>query len=165
MDKQWFNRSNRNLLGVNKIIRWRLRLNVTGFRLREVQELSRWPIYGPVDTKNAQHLKVTKMHWHHTVQMVMETLVTIGEKSYNRFHWPPGALFDFSTPVNMSGQLEKSQNPKSFSKIWLWKQLYFCVIFSYFVLFFSFLFFQVLTWDLWYFSLDPLMSLLNLTMK
>ena len=94
MDKQWFNRSNRNLLGVNKIIRWRLRLNVTGFRQREVQELSRWPIYGPVDTKNAQHLKVTKMHWHHTVQMVMETLVTIGEKSYNRFHWPPGALFE-----------------------------------------------------------------------
>ena len=43
---------------------------------------NRWSFYGPVDPKNAKKfkkvIKTPKMHWHHTTQMVMETLVTSG---------------------------------------------------------------------------------------
>ena len=43
---------------------------------------NRWSFYGPVDPKHAKNFKkvkkTPKMHWHHTTQMVMETLVTSG---------------------------------------------------------------------------------------
>ena len=43
---------------------------------------NRWSFYGPVDPKNSKNFKkvkkTPKMHWHHTTQMVMETLVTSG---------------------------------------------------------------------------------------
>ena len=43
---------------------------------------NRWIFYGPVDPKHAKNFKkvkkTPKMHWHHTTQMVMETLVTSG---------------------------------------------------------------------------------------
>ena len=59
---------------------------------------NRWSFYGPVDPKNAKNfkkvIKTPKMYWHHTTQMVMETLWQVGKKSYNRYHRPPGELFE-----------------------------------------------------------------------
>ena len=73
------------------------------------------------------------------MQIVMETPVTSGKKSYNRFHSPTGELFEgFEIFPHLSvclGGVEKSQNPKSFSEIWLWKRLCIGVIFSELVFF------------------------------
>ena len=64
----------------------------------------------------------------------------MGKKSINRFHSPTGELFEgFGIFPHLStclGGVEKSQNPKSFSKIWLWKRQSFGVIFSEFWYFF-----------------------------
>ena len=64
----------------------------------------------------------------------------VGKKSINRFHSPAGELFEgFGIFPHLStclGGVEKSQNPKSFSKIWLWKRLNEGVIFSEFRYFF-----------------------------
>ena len=64
----------------------------------------------------------------------------VGKKSFWRFHSPTGELFEgFAIFPHLStclGGVEKSQNPKSFSKIWLWKRQSFGVIFSEFWYFF-----------------------------
>ena len=80
------------------VIKWndscKLRLSLVAFQLWGVLEQlapeiflnfflqNRWSFYGPVDPKNSKNFKkvkkTPKMHWHHTTQMVMETLVTSG---------------------------------------------------------------------------------------
>ena len=79
---------------------------------------NRWSFYGPVDPKKLKKVKkkkTPKMHWHHTKQMVMVALVTSGKKIIlpllqpNR--WTFWRVWDFSTPLNMSGGCGKI--PKS----------------------------------------------------
>ena len=57
-----------------------------------------------------------------------------GKFSINHFHRPPGAIFwqfrNFPHPLRCPGGVENCQKTQSYSKIWLWKWLKNCVIFS-----------------------------------